>query len=124
MIERTISDDAGKKWSVMVRRVIAKGTEKERSWGLAFRLKGDPTQRTLMHILPDDEPPDVESYSEEELRALLAPHAQERAANEARASAEAASAAAAAKAANIATQAAKAEALRARNSERERSESS
>jgi hypothetical protein len=125
MIERTISDNAGKKWSVMVRRVVAEGTAGgERAWGLCFRLKGDHTQRTLMHVLPHDDPPDIESYSEEELRAVLEPHAQERAALEARLSAEAASATAAAKAANIAAQAAKAEALRARNAERERLESS
>lgn len=105
----------------MVRRVIAEGTaSRERAWALCFRLKGDHTQRTLTQVLPDDDPPDVGAYSEEALRTMLEPHALERAALEARQNAEAESAKAAARAANIAAQAAKAEALRVRNSQRDR----
>jgi hypothetical protein len=119
MNERTIRDQAGKVWSVMVRRVVAEGSPTgDRAWALCFRLKGEHTQRTLTQILPDVDPPNVGTYSEDELRALLEPHALQRAQAEARQAAEAESARAAARAANVAAQAAKAEALRARNGER------
>ena len=60
----------------MVRRTKVDGN---RVWGLCFRLQGDPTSRTITHILPEADAPDLADFTDEELLATLEPRSAARA---------------------------------------------
>ena len=118
MHERLIRDDAGKTWSVMVRRVRPQdGASETRAWAVCFRIQGEPTNRTLTELLPDGEPPELAEFTEQALLSMLEPHAVQRAEEEARNRAEDERVRAETRAANAAAKAAKAEAFEQRKKE-------
>ena len=94
----------------MVRRTKVEGT---RVWGLCFRMQGDPTTRTITHILPEADAPDLADFTDEGLLATLEPRAAARAEQEAANRAEAERVALELRAANAAAKAAKAVQLQA-----------
>ena len=96
----------------MIRRVRVDTSDGgSAAWAVCFRVRGEPTDRTLMHVLRDADRPELETYSDEVLLEMLAPLASARDELEARRRAEAEELKAATRAANAAAKAAKAEAL-------------